>query len=382
MNRFLFRGLALALLAMLVAACQSAGPEDVLGLDPNTPIPTQETTGTGPVSITLLLPRTGDRGAALVARDVHDGARLAVNELGAGAVRLVTFDTTGKADTARSQAEQAIATGTKLILTGLDGASTPAVAGIASANRPVVIDLASAPPAGKGTYAFASDAISSALEGVRTAIGAKQSRVVVAAPENMAAADIDRLKRGIAAHGGTLTGVVSYPPAESAIAAALARSRAAFEKAQTMVLFGSGKAPVVVARAVAAGGYGNNITTLIGNSSWPPELFTDPVFDGVLIAMIDQQSLKELGDRYSAATGRPLSLEAAYAYDAVALAAGLVRSAGNDAITKAALGSKAGFRGTTGIFRFDANGNAERRHRIYRIESGKAQPLGDQPQTF
>ena len=354
----------------------------MLGLDPNAPIPAQETTGAGPVAITLLLPRTGERGAALAARDIHDGARLAVNELGAGAIRLVTFDTNGKADTARSQAEQAIAGGTKLILTGLDGASTSAVTGIAASNGPVVIDLTSARPAGKGTYAFASDAISSALEGVRMAVAAKQSRFVVAAPEGMAAADIDRLKRGIAAHGGTLTGVASYPQAESAIAPALARSRAAFEKAQTMVLFGSGRAPAVVARAIASGGYGNNITTLIGNSSWPPELFTDPVFDGVLIAMIDQRSLKELGDRYSAATGRPLSLEAAYAYDAVALAAGLVRSAGNDAVTRAALNSKAGFRGTTGIFRFDANGSVERRHRIYRIESGKAQPLGEQPQTF
>lgn len=367
---------------MLVAACQSAAPEDVLGLDPNTPVPEQETTGTGPVSITLLLPRTGGQSAAGPAREMHDGARLAISELGGGAVRLVTIDTKGQADIARSQAEQAVATGTKLIVTGLDRASTLAVTGIASSNRPVVIDLSSARPAGNGAYAFASDAVSSALEGVRTAVGAKQSRVVVVAPEGMEAADLDRLKHGIAGHGGTLTGVVSYPPAESAIAAALARSRAAFEKAQTMVLIGSGRAPSVVARTVAADGYGNNITTLIGNSSWPPELFTDPVFDGVLIAMIDQRSLKELGDRYSAATGRPLSLEAAYAYDAVALAAGLVRSAGNDAITKTALSSKAGFRGTTGIFRFDANGTVERRHRIYRIEGGKAQPLGDQPQTF
>lgn len=367
---------------VLLAACQSAGPEDVLDLDPNMPIPAQETTGAGPVSITLLLPRTGDRGVAMMARDVHDGARLAVKELGAGAIRLVTFDTNGKADTARSHAEQAVADGTKLILTGLDRASTLAVAGIASSNRPVVIDLSSARPAGNGAYAFVSDAVSSALEGVRTAVGAKQSRVVVAAPEDMATADLDRLKRGIAGYGGTLTGVVRYPSAESAIGAALTRSRAAFEKAQTMVLMGSGRAPVVVARTVATGGYGNNITTLIGNSSWPPELFADPVFDGVLIAMLDQRSLKELGSRYSAATGRSLSLEAAYAYDAVALAAGLVRSAGNEAITKGALSSKAGFHGATGIFRFEANGTVERRHRIYRIEGGKAQPLGDQPQAF
>jgi hypothetical protein len=364
---------------MLLAACQSA-PEDVLGVDDNTPIPAQETTGTGPVTLSLLLPRTAGQPQAGLARDMHDGARLAASELGAGAITLITIDTKGQADLAKTQAQQAAASGAKLILTGTDGAAI--IAGISAAQKPPVFDLSASRSPGKGVYAFASDEIASALEGVRTAVAAKQTRVVVVVPESMAAQDRDRLTRGVSSQGATLAGLVTYPPAENAIAAALAAKRSAFEKATTLVIFGSGRTPAAVANAVAAGGFGGSISTLVGNAGWARELYAAPVLDGALIAMIDQRSLTELGERYKAATGRVLSLEAAFAYDAVALAAGLARSGGAAAISGKTLASQAGFRGTTGIFRFDEQGNIERRHSIYRIEGGKLAPISELAQGF
>jgi hypothetical protein len=72
-------------------------------------------------------------------------------------------------------------------------------------------------------------------------------------------------------------------------------------------------------------------------------------------------------------------------YDArstAADAAGLLRAGGADAITSTALASKAGFRGTTGIFRFDAQGNVERRHAVYRIKNGKIRLLAEAANGF
>lgn len=352
-----------AFCTLLLAACQSAGPGEVLGI--GAPISEKETVGSGSVSVTLLLPRSGSSTALEPARDMYDGARLAVMELGGGSVKLTIMDTGGSADLARQQAEEAVASGTKLILTG-HGAS----AAIArSTDQPPVIDLSSAQADRKGTFALSSDEISSALGGVRAAVAAKQDKIVAVVPEGMSSLDKDRLSRGIRKEGGVLIDQVTYPSAENAIAAVLAGKRRAFEKATTLVILGSGRAPIVVANAAAV--LGDKITTLVGSSGWGRELFAAPVLNGALIAMVDQHSLAELGDRYKAATGRTLSLDAAFAYEAVALATGLVRSGGGGAISADALRSKAGFRGATGVFRFDDAGNVERRYSLYRIEDGK-----------
>lgn len=365
-----------AFCTLLLAACQSAGPGEVLGI--GAPISEKETVGSGSVSVTLLLPRSGSSTAVESARDMYDGARLAVTELGGGSVKLTVMDTKGSADLARQQAEEAVASGTKLILTG-HGASA-AIARVSSTDQPPVIDLSSAQADRKGTFALASDEISSALGGVRAAVAAKQDKIVAVVPEDMSSLDKDRLSRGIRKEGGVLIGQVTYPAAENAIAAVLAGKRSAFEKASTLVILGSGRAPIAVANAAAV--LGDKITTLVGSSGWARELFTAPVLNGALIAMVDQRSLAELGDRYKAATGRTLSLDAAFAYDAVALATGLVRSGGGEAISVDTLRSKAGFRGATGVFRFDDAGIVERRYSLYRIEGGKPVLLVDGENAF
>ncbi|MBO6719226.1 MAG: hypothetical protein JJ913_14810 [Rhizobiaceae bacterium] len=367
--------LIVPLLCLVLASCQAGTTEDVLGgLANQPPAPAQETLGTGPVPVTLLVARNaGDPARRNVAHDVYHGAALALRELGANQLSISVLEASGGPDTVRALAAQAAASGSKLILSAQDGSATSALATISPV--PPVIDLTGTRSAGKSVFAFASDEVASALEGVAAAVAAKQTRVVVAVPAGMPADAVERLRKGVRGHGATLTDIVAYPPAPAALAGALAARRTAFEKATTLVVFGEGDAPARVARAVATGGYGGAITTLIGNFSWRQQQFSDPVLDGALIAMIDQQSLKELGARFSAATGRPLSLEAAFAYDAVALAAGLVRARGNDAIVAGAFGPTAWYAGTTGEFRFDAERNVDRALVLYRVQGGQLVPL-------
>ena len=102
----------------------------------------------------------------------------------------------------------------------------------------------------------------------------------------------------------------------------------------------------------------------------------------MLIAMPDQASLAMVGTRYQAKTGRPLSLHAAYGYDAVAVAAGIVRTLGPDALTQATLTKPSGFRGSTGIFRFRADGTVERQLALYRVRNKALELLDPAPEGF
>lgn len=374
-------GLALGLAALL-AACQATSTEEVLKVEPRLPAPAQETIGTGPTMIAMLLPRNGAEPLASRARDDFEAARLAIADLGGGTVRLTAYETGGDPASARFMAEQAIAAGARLIVGPIDVASLAQVAAIAPKSRPPVLALTGDGGRPGGVFAFASDAVDSALEGVRAAISGRQTQVVLLLPQGFAEADRTRLASGVARLKGKLLGTVFYPPEPAAMPAALKAQQPILAKATTVVIFGGAGAPAQIARALVTGGFGATITTLIGNSSWPRQIYADSVLDGALVALPDQDSLTQISGRYAAAAGRPLSNDAAFAYDAVALGAGLVRARGADAITLKALTADTGFRGAAGLFRLRKDGSVERRHTVYRIEGGKLKVLQGQGDGF
>jgi len=101
-----------------------------------------------------------------------------------------------------------------------------------------------------------------------------------------------------------------------------------------------------------------------------------------MLALVDQTALKRISKPFQEAYGRPLSLDAAYAFDAVAVAAGIVQAKGDQALTADALHATSGFAGATGVFRFDAQGRVERRFAVYRLAHGKPSLLDAAPMGF
>ena len=366
----------MAAAGLALAGCQATSTEDILTVAPQLPVPTQETIGAGPVMVAMLLPRSAAEPAAGRARDFVDGARLAVGDLGEGQIRVTVYDTAGNAANAGAMAEQAIAGGARLIMISPDAESAARITAIKGSARPPVIAL-SGEGASANLFAFTSDSIDSAIDGARAAIAMKQSRVLAVVPDGFAAADRERFARGLARNGGKLVGTVAYPPVDAQIGAALKAEQARFQQANAVAIFGTGRAPAAVAQAIVAQGLGGSIATLIGNSGWPRELYAVPVLDGVLLALPDPEGPKAIAARYQAAAGRPLSTDAALAYDAVAIAAGLVRHRGATGLTAGALTASSGFRGVTGLFRFAKDGAVEHRYGIYRIENGKPVLLGN-----
>jgi ABC-type branched-subunit amino acid transport system substrate-binding protein len=105
---------------------------------------------------------------------------------------------------------------------------------------------------------------------------------------------------------------------------------------------------------------------ILGTSEWK----AGNMPEGAFVAAIDQSGLKHIADAFRRIYGRALSTEAAFAYDAVAVAAGIVRSKGIGGLSASDLQANAGFVGATGPFRFLGDGNIERRLAIYRVTTG------------
>jgi ABC-type branched-subunit amino acid transport system substrate-binding protein len=121
---------------------------------------------------------------------------------------------------------------------------------------------------------------------------------------------------------------------------------------------------------------------IVGTSSWPQQIYTDPAAANVVIAAFDPDGAGLIGERYNRFNRRALSVYAAYGYDSLAVVAGIVRGKGAAALTPDALTSKTGFRGVTGLFRFAKSGALERKIGLYKIEGGRLSAIEPKPAGF
>tara|TARA_R110002020_G_scaffold224505_8_gene434042 strand:- start:1683 stop:2807 length:1125 start_codon:yes stop_codon:yes gene_type:complete len=323
---------------------------------------TSSTYGNGPVAIAVLLPT--DATLRKKAADISDGAKLALDDLGAGQLRIDFQASSSSSAEAVSKVQAATAAGTKLIIGPATNAEVSRIIAGTSLPRPPILALvANNSAGGSHVWPLYGDAIDSALEGVGVAVAAKQKTIVVVHEANFPAENLLRLREGISLKGGTTAGFVPYPADGKNLSAAFANGAAVFNKADTIVLLGGGEAIGQVIDILAAGEFGKSIAT----SLIPEEIYKRPSAQGLMVAIPSTSSVSVISDRFKARYGREPSYDAAMGYDSIAIAAGLVRSGGADAITVANLTSLQGFRAATGLFRFRPDGRIERRMVVHRI---------------
>lgn len=77
-----------------------------------------------------------------------------------------------------------------------------------------------------------------------------------------------------------------------------------------------------------------------------------------------------MGKRYMLTYGLPASAQAAYGFDAMAMAIGLVNAAGNAAFSADRMMNPSGFSGTLGIFRLEEGGKVRRNCDIFKVAKG------------
>ncbi|MDP3527634.1 MAG: hypothetical protein Q8S27_23915 [Hoeflea sp.] len=366
-----------------LAGCQASslgeGVEDAAGAG-IAPV-SSSTYGSGPVTVTMLLPT--DPSLRKKSADIADGAKLALDDLGAGQLKLDFQTSASTSGTAAARVQAATASGSKLIIGPATNAEVAGIISGTSQPRPPILALvANNSAGGSNIWPLYGDAFDSALEGVGVAVAANQKNIVVVHEAGFAAENLIRLREGITLKGGTTIGFVPYPPSGKDLSAAFAKGAAVFAKANTIVLLGGGEAIGQVIDILAAGEFGQSIATAIATSLLPEAIYARPSAQGLMVAIPSTADVPVIAERFKAKFGRSPTYDAAIGYDAVAVAAGLVRSGGAEAITVANLTSTQGFRAATGLFRFRPDGRIERRMVVHRIENNKLSVIQEEGEGF
>ena len=339
------------------------------------------TYGNGPVQVTMLLPT--DAPLRRKAADIADGARLALDDLGAGQLRIDFQASSSTSGQAASKVQAAAAAGAKLIIgPATNGEVTRIISGTSLPRPPILALVPNNSAGGTHIWPLYGDAIDSALEGVGVAVAAKQKNIVVVHEAGFPAENLLRLREGIKLKGGNTIGFVPYPASGINLRAAFAKGQLVFAKANTILLLGGGDAIGEVIDILAAGEFGQSIATAIATSLIPEEIYKRPSAQGLMVAIPSTSDVSVIADRFKAKYGRAPSYDAAIGYDSIAIAAGLVRSGGPDAITVENLTSSQGFRAATGLFRFRPDGRIERRMIVHRIENGSLKVIQEEGEGF
>lgn len=378
--------IGLLVLSAAIAGCQADSTSLGVGAKGNDIKPPPSTTveesfGETGAEITLLLPKASSGMYEGITRDIRDGAGLGVGELSAGQVRVKVVDVAAGSAAVPEAVNAAKARGAVLIVAYAPASVTTAVAAIPADQRPPLFNLGAPVTTNAGNvYNLTSDEIDSAVDGLKAAAAAGHKKVVIFAQDDLPPASEARLGDAIRQAGGTLGGIFRYGLSDAAAADAVKKAKPQLMSADTALILG--KTPIVttVAGAIKAGGQAN--LTFIGTSAWPARTYSEPSVAGTLVAAIEPEGAALIAERYQRHYNRPLTSDAAYGYDAVAIASGIVRTKGPTALNAENITNKLGFRGTTGLFRLTPAGTVERKMSLYTIQGGKLVLQGAAPQAF
>lgn len=377
----LSRAIALALAAIL-SGCQSKGsvsevldpaqiaaPNAPAGVAAATVPQATQSLGTGSTKITMLLPLSAPGTTGEGGRKMFDAARLAMTDLGNNLITLTVEDTRGDAGYAKDLAVKAITTGSKVVIGPSELPAAQNIAKLSGSNRPPVLALADNFAGGPGVYAVRLSEADSAAAGAAAIAtkGAKKFVLLVAAGANAGAVE-KRVANSLSIYGASLAVTLPYSPTDGG-AKAIADMGSLVEAPEAVIVASGDASPSPMLAALKSKGIPGKTTKLIGTDRWL-EHPMDPLFEGAYIATLDQGETGPIADRFKTTYNYQPDVNVAYAYDMVALTAGIASAVGPDGFSKQLLENPSGFRGSTGLFRFRADGSSQRSMPFYRVEKG------------
>lgn len=227
-----------------------------------------------------------------------------------------------------------------------------------------------------------NEADSAAAEAAAVAnMGARKFALVV--PEGAPGRLVERrVSNAVSDIGGSLAVTLRFGPA-SASPLKIAADLASLIDAPDAIVVALDQAnPRALVSALKDHGVIKGDTRIIGTHRWLDHPLGDPIFNGVMIASLDSAEIGPVKQRFRQAYNRDADLNAAYAYDLVALASGLVSALGPNGFTSDVLEAPSGFRGSTGVFRFRSDGTSERSMPLFRLEKGQLRMVSKAVQAF
>jgi DNA-binding LacI/PurR family transcriptional regulator len=370
---------------LAVAGCQSnVKSADVLDVGSQTPAQSSASSldnqvlGKGSAPIALLLPLSGSGVKGEQARKIRDGAQLAMNDLGNDLITLTIEDTRGDARRATDLAVAAM--GSKVIIGPSEPAAVAQLTRLAG-KRPPILALAENFDGSPGVYAVRLSEADSAAAGA-AALAAKGSRkFVLLVPQGPEASIVEkRVANSLSIYGASLA--VTIPVAQGQAEKAASEMKALVADPDAIVVATGDENPVFLVNALKAVGLLKPNIALIGTNRWLENSIDPPILQGAYVATVDATEMGPIADRFKARFGYDADTNVAYGYDMVALVSGITGALGPDGLRREAFQTRSGFRGSTGVFRFRADGGSERSMPFYRIEGGKLKKIAKSTSGF
>lgn len=343
-----------------------------------------------PVQVALLVPRgSGTSSDDFLAQTFENAARLAISDLQGATIELRVYDTAGDPTIAAAAAVRAVNDGAKIILGPLYSESANAV-GVAVAGRNInVLSFSNTTSiAGGNVFVLGATFENTANRLVQYGMRNGISRYLIAYGEDQAGqVGSQAISRAIQNNGGQVVATESYPLSQQGIFTSTRRIVGSVRSSGAQAVFTTAGAAAdlpIIATALPDAGMNLETTRFIGLTRWDtvPQLYSLPGVQGGLFAMPDQSTATLFSDRYSATYGQAPHPLAGLAYDGIAAIGALVAAGNTDALTKAALTTPQGFRGTSGAFRLLPNGLNERALAIATIQENQVVVLEQAPRNF
>ena len=373
------RVLAAALLSAMVSACVPAG-------GPDSPA---EGSG-GLVQVALLIPSgSGQAQDELFGQNLENAARLAMADLSGVEIDLRVYRTAGSPAQAATLAQQAVSEGAQVILGPFYSEEANAAgAAIASSGVNVLAFSNNAAIAGGNVFVLGQTFDNTARRLARYAVRSGKGNILIVHDRNVAG-EVGKaaIERGVAAAGGTVTGVASYEFSQNGIVQAatgiVGQARSSGATALFLTADTAG-ALSLLSQLLVDNGIDRASTQFIGLTRWdiPPSTLALPGVQGGWFALPDPGLQAQFQARYATAYGVNPSVVSGLAYDGIAAIGALARSSRGGPITRQALTQPYGFAGVSGIFRFLPNGTNERGLAVAQVRDNAVVVLDAAPRSF
>ncbi len=381
------RIVTIAFIGAALSACVGGS-----GLDPLPPQGSQtggqsgdsSTIGTGQVKIGLLLPLTASGNGAAVGNSLRNAAELAIVEFNEPNVQLLVKDDKGTAEGAAAAAREAFGQGAELIIGPLFAPSVKAVADIARpAGKPIMAFSTDATVAGRGAYllSFLPESDVERIISYAASRGKKSYSALIpqTAYGNVVAA---AFQESVARNGGRVVALERYTPG-TGLAAAMRNVSQGANEIDALFIPQNGEELASVAPLLASNKIDTKRIQLLGTGLWnDPRVFRMPQLVGGWFAAPDATGFTSFAARYKAKYGSDPARIATLSYDAVALAAALVRTRGSERFSETTLTNASGFAGQDGVFRFRNDGLNDRGLAVQQIGNGTASIISPTPKSF
>lgn len=383
----------MAVLAILLAGCSTGSGTAEPPTAALAPPPGQSQGQIrAPVKIALLLPMGGMGETAAVAKNLKQGAEMALFELNDPNVELITKDDGGTAAGARAAADAAIKEGAEIIVGPLLSQAVTGVAPVArQANVPVLTFSNNSAVAGQGVYLVNFLAEQEAERIISFAAAHGKRRFAALIPDDAYGAVIEAaFRRSVQNNGGTVPVVERYPLAANGMLAPAKRVVEAIKAAEAqgapvdaLFLPGGHDSLPKIGPVIAYSGLDTTKVKLLGTSAWDyPAISRETAFIGGWYPGSDPLAWRSFAERFAKTFGTAPPRIASVAYDAVGFAIGLSTNPPGSRFTQANLTRANGFSGVDGIVRFQPNGLSERGLAVLEVQKFGATVVDAAPASF